>query len=541
MEQTAEPRDACTCCARDRLVAAALGLLAFLLVLATQRSFGMCWDEGYYYPTYRDVASWIGELFRHPLQALSGEGIRAGWERINELPPVTKWLGALLVLVTPAGGELFVVRLFPAALFGATASLLYAIARRRAPVGWAALAAGAYLLHPRLFGHAHFAASETPFAFLTALAIFVATGDLRRWSRRLLLAAVAGLALATKANGLILLAALGAWLLLRPWFSPRGEDTPTWRDDAIALACVVLLAPLVAWAVWPWMWDETAARLREYLAFVTRHEHYGVWYLGEKWVLPPGSQRPVPWHYPLVITLVASPVLFLALVGAGLAKVVQAATHARGRVHPEDLLLLLLAAGPLAAAMLPNAPKYDGLRLFLPAFVPLALLAGRAGEWFPVEGSKASGWRPPAVVGVLLLATAVPSLTAGLGYYNLPTRLIARSGVDFPFETTYWGESITPEVMQEVREILGPGEVRLKLLALHGAVLVLQSEWGRLPAEVDFPAEPPFDGHLLQNRKGFWGPTEWWFVVNREPLAVWPEGSDDPKLYLFDGRPPGVP
>lgn len=530
-----EPRQAAG--ARTTLAALAAGALFALLAMATQNSYGMCWDEGYYWPAYRDVAAWYGSLLPNLSDNLSYHGINQGWERIHELPPLTKWIGAVASSLAPAGMELAVLRVPSALMFGATCAMILLLAARRATLAAGIVAAIVYGMHPRLFGHAHFAASETLFAFLTVCTAMAATREMREGGRRALLALLAGLALATKVNALVLMVALAVWLLARDWICRRdvdGESRPAAaRRGAVTLACVLAGAPVVAFAMWPWMWHDTGARLAEYWMFIREHSHQGLWYLGRKWNFD-GPRA--PWHFPLAMTLVASPVAFLAFVAAGIAAFLRALLRLRGRIDSDDLLLGLLACGPFAASMLPSSPKYDGLRLFLPAFAPLTVLAGvHAGRM--LAGPRARF----ALAGIAALAFvefAAGGWRDGLSYYNAPTRLATPDGDEFPFEATYWGEAITPSVWRDIEAIFPAGEVRIRPLALHGAVFEIERAWGTIPARFTFPPEPPYDAHLLLNRKGFWSRTEWWFAVERQPLASWPEGSETPRVMLYDGLPP---
>ena len=505
----------------------------------------MCWDEAYYFPAYIDVWDWVKMLFTHPGTALSGEGIAAGWAAIHELPPLTKWLMAPLAAMGGGGHPLETVRLVPAALFGATVALLFVVARRRTTLPWALLAALAYAFHPRLFGHAHFAATETIFAFVTMLAILAADGDIHKWGRKALLAAIAGLALATKVNGLILIAALLIWLAIRAafHFSLSRNNTDERRralSHSVTAGLIVIAAPIVAFLLWPWMWHDTGARLAEYWHFIREHSHQGVWYLGRKWNFPIGVAPRAPWHYPLVMTAVASPVVFAGLALAAIGAALTRLWKNRQAIEPLDILLLLLVAGPIAANMLPSSPKYDGIRLFFPAFLPMALLIGRLGPKVGTESTPRQAWRVAGGLILLLVVTGVPGLTRGLGYYNLPTRLLAPKGEDFPFEVTYWGESLTNGVLEDLNQTC-PSNARIRTLAMHTDVLRLQQKWGRrLRPDIQFDGEPPYDFHLMQNRKGFWSNTEWWFRANREPLRSWPENAGPPLLFLFDGRPPGI-
>ncbi|NJL73357.1 MAG: hypothetical protein HC888_18410 [Candidatus Competibacteraceae bacterium] len=48
----------------------------------------------------------------------------------------------------------------------------------------------------------------------------------------------------------------------------------------ILLAIALVVAPIVAWLVWPWMWHDTPTRVWGYVEFVKTHFHQGVWYDG---------------------------------------------------------------------------------------------------------------------------------------------------------------------------------------------------------------------------------------------------------------------
>lgn len=526
----------------DALLAGGLGALAALVVFVTQPAFGMAWDEGYYYPAFVDVWEWMKLLPRAPGEALSHAGIVAGWSHTNELPPVTKWIGALGVAVAPADGaaRLFFVRAPFVLLFGATVAVLFLAARTFAPRPWAALAAGAYLLHPHLSGYGHFATTETPFAFVTALAILTLLRWPGGWGRRTALVVLMALALATKVNGLILVFGVCCWLVLRNVLGT--ETSRRWRGDLITVALIVVAAPIAALLVWPWMWHETFARLAEYGRFITQERLYGVWYLGEKWVRPPGNLEPVPWHYVPVMAVVCTPVVWLLLALAGAVRETVACVRQRGRECDRTLLFGLLTLGPLLAIMLPGSGKYDSLRLFLPAFVPATLWIASAGPLLErIRAAVGRPWLAPSVAGVVLVLTAAPFLTEGIRYHNVPTRVIGARADFFPFERSVWAEAATPTLFREIEERF-PGDepIRVRPMALHTEVFLIQQEWGTISRRFVFDAEPPYDAHLLHNRKGFWGNAAWWLRTNREPLARWPESAREPIFYLFDGLPPGT-
>ncbi len=528
-----------------------MGLVFAAVAWGTGRWYGMCWDEGYYYPAYVDVWNWVKLIFHAPSEAFSHAGIVNGWERIHELPPVTKWFGAAMVAITPKGAELPILRLFPAVLFGATVSLIARIVHRRTDCLISGLVAGAfYGLHPRIFGHAHFAASETVFAFFTALFLYLAQRNLDRGGRRFLLAIVLGLAIATKVNGFIMLAATTLWFGLRWLYSTRGTEEESFplpparrlAGDGARFAVILFIALLTAWIVWPWMWQDTFARLQEYWMFIREHSFQGVWYAGEKHNYPKGIVPMVTWEYPWVMTLVTSPTIWVIGFFASVGLIQYGNQRGKWLFGDHDLLVGLLILGPLTAMMLPTSPKYDGIRLFFPMFVPLAMVFGWGVSILNVQSIVGRVLPARSFAAIILLAIcaleSLPFWLTGLSYYNYPTRWLGVRMHDFPFEITYWGEALTEDVFDDIEEEFPTGTVKIKTLALHTAVFDLQQQWGVIPARFEFDGNPPYDAHLMQNRKGFWGRTEWWFADQRVPLRTWPAESEDPRVYLFDGRPP---
>lgn len=504
---------------------------------------GMTWDEAYYYPTYVAVGEWTRQLFTHPGAALSAEGITAGWGEISELPPVTKWLGALC-LALPGDGwwRIGMMRLFPAAAHVTSLLLLYLIVARRSRIAWGMMAALAFALHPIVQGHAQIAATETLFITVTLFAIWCAAHDLQslRWQALLVLAC--GLALATKVNGIILVAAVVFWLLTKDFVAGRGLESI--RRNALLAALIVVLAPIVALAIWPWMWHDTATRLYAYYTFIREHSHQGVWYLGRKWNF---GGPPAPITYPFVMAHLMTPLVLLLLFWVGLGAIVVRAVR-RHTIAPGVYLALLLTIAPLAAASLPGAPKYDGVRLFLPMFAPAAIVlvagmrivtAGLVRRFKSVPEKRGAIFKVTLTIAILMMIALLGTQTNRIDSYNLAVMAATRNDRIFPFERTYWGNALDKECIDGLNAALPPG-ARLKTLALQPAILTIYQELGVLRSDILINPDPPYDAHLLQNRRGFWGNAEWWLYNERKPLATWGGNfSPEPLLFLYDGRPPG--
>jgi 4-amino-4-deoxy-L-arabinose transferase-like glycosyltransferase len=525
-----------------------LGLVVFLAlwvsaIPTTPGAPGLTWDETFYLPTYVSVAQWTGQLVTSPRSALSHEGIMAGWGGINELPPVVKWLGALAVSLPNPGGwwNLAMARLVPALAFALTVVLMYLVARRFVtPVG-ATGASVLYLLHPAIVGHGQLAASETVYAAINMAVLWVALHDLRKWRWKIALVVGIGIALATKVNGVILLATILCWLVLpQVLFKGRKSLLPRPIDWSL-LPSLLIVPPLVALALWPWMWQDTMERLEEYYRFIAQHDSWGLWYMGRQWNF---NAPPAPWSYPLVTTHLVTPIALLAFfwlaITAGFARfVIQ-----RG-MSPGRLLLVMAMLAPMVASSLPNTPKYDGIRLFVPVFAPAAILVAigirdlgvlvRFMEWRrmvrPLQACLT------AVFLFLLVVDEAP--WPNIDHYNVVARMQGRGQTVFPHEVSYWLNGLDARAVQELNELYPPG-TRFMPRAFHVGAFTQLQEWGVLDSTFTFGRNPPYDAHLVYNRMGFWGNSDWLMWQEREPLRAWGKGIlGHPKVYLFDGRPPG--
>jgi len=112
----------------------------------------------------------------------------------------------------------------------------------------------------------------------------------------------------------------------------------------------------------------------------------------------------------------------------------------------------------LAVASLPWAPKYDGVRLFLPAFLFLAVLTGVGLESGYVQLQTLLGRRRRlgVTLAVAFLATQCWGLIWAwpfhLTYYNIV--IGGRGGAQrVGLETMYWGEAFGREAMAAVEEL----------------------------------------------------------------------------------------
>jgi hypothetical protein len=350
---------------------------------------------------------------------------------------------------------------------------------------------------PRVFGHAHLGATESITAFMYLLTVYLFVRGLKSWKYSLALGIIFGLALDTKINCVFLPFILILWAQIYRR-----------REYHNNVAAMLLLAPLVMVAAWPWLWYDTIVRVLDYLRFHATHQFTAVYYFGAKYNY---GGEPAPWHYPIVMTFLTLPPMGLAGAILGAAWVVT-----KLRKDAVAVLILLNAAFPIVLSSLPQSPKYDGVRLFFPAFPFIAMLAGllvyaiAKGNNAP-SAEKAGRRRTYGIIALVVIVACgvintVRSHPHELSYYNY---IIGEAGgaYEIGIETTYWGEAVNEEVLAYMNERLPKG-ASLKTLAIHTRIFDYLQQWGMLRKDLKINGPPPYDYHLLLVRKGFFGHAE---------------------------------
>lgn len=427
----------------NQIIAVALFVVSFALLATTAGHYGLTYDEPVYLGLGQRHAQWFADLWQSIrggdiVTPFSAPMLDSAWNAgKDQQPPLVKvasglgqrWLTWLL-------GEWAAMRLPSILLFSIAVAALFLLC---APL-WGRIAglfaALSLLLMPRGFAHAHYGALDASIASLSLLTLFaflrLAEHDTWRWA---VIAGVAfGLALLTKLNAFFLPIMVIAWAVLC-------------ARHMLGKAAVALLiiGPAVFFVGWPWLWHAPVERFAGYIAFHLRHYPVDVFYLGR-------TYHYAPWHYPGIVTSVTTPPAALLLAAVGLANI--------ARVRPEherqQAVAILLAIGSgvsLLFSSLPVAPKYNGVRLFLPA---LPLIAGLAGAGFGIvthylraamarwRGGRFAG-RARWLAAALALMLLLPGLFAvaathphQLAYYN--ALVGGPAGAQKKgFETIYWG------------------------------------------------------------------------------------------------------
>ena len=428
---------------RRLLHAVGFGALALLIVWLTLDAPGLVWDETIYMGFARRYIDWFQHWGRG---AFTTETIEWAWGKGQVHPPLGKLglaLGIKLFHPTfPNCPELDVraIRLASACWFALLTGMAFWWMATAFGECAGALSSLAMILMPRLFGHAHFGTLDMPMTALwfVAVALFSQVGRSRGW--------VWAAAIALGAAGLTKINAAFIPLVLAPY--------AVWRLRRKAVVPLVILAvvPLVMFlALWPHLWVDTWQHLRQYVTDKASRMHVEAYYGGRAF-----TDSSPPWHYPLVLTLATVPVPFLAAAAF-------ASIRGLKRRDPAIVLLVANAALVLGVACLAFVPKYDGVRLFLPAFPFVACLAG-------VGLSAFVGWlrsRMPRrawlawLVGLCVLASPAAEVVHlhpfQLSYYNEAVGFL--SGAEaLGFEPTYWGDTLASETVGFLNRTCVPGE-----------------------------------------------------------------------------------
>lgn len=506
------------------LVPVLLFLLGAASVILTQRQIGYAWDESFYYEPARDAAIWVVDTITGE-RPLSAKTIDQFWEERHEHPSFHKLLSGFSLYFlekTPAIGPLMAMRLPIALLFGASLVLMYGLGRAAwGPVG-GAVSALALLAMPRVFGHAHFSSMETPLIFSILLTVFCFLRGLESRVWAVATGFALGLLLATKINGFFLIPPLILWGYL--YAGPKSIH------NFVAMA---LIAPLVFVGLWPWLWPDPVSRVLEYLTFHAEHQQTALWFLNQKWGY---GDELAPWFYPSVMIGVTLPLSVLALSAIGM---LSATVAPKRRAIAGLYLLIGLVMWGVASA--PGTPKYDGVRLFLPVFPFIALLAG-GGAVALVAGARwmASSMKEPALQrrtvrlaawGIAVIVIAEGALASYayypylLSYFN-PIVGGLEGAKERGFEVTYWGEAVNDDVLAQLNEGI-PDGASLKVLALHELNFQHLQRWGKLKSTIRIGGPPPYYAHLLLMRRGFFARPETALADSSRffPLATWKHGD----------------
>jgi hypothetical protein len=521
-----------------------LGVAAFGSVALTIRDPGLTWDESIYFGFSQRYCLFASEFGRGDWYDLP-EMPQALRERYRDLPrpwgafsrPVTYlfWrsgqahppLGAICYAIglgafSSVTDVVTAFRLPAACIFAGLVLATYfffswapppdagalsgddrsARAERRVWVG--AVAAASLMGMPRIFGHGHFAALDVPSALTWLLSVAAFRNGMRSKPWAAASGILFGIALLTKVNAVFLPFVLWPWGLIAYG-----------RKSVWGIVSMIVLGPAVFVAGWPWLWHETSANIGAYLADKLSRMHIAVYYLGKTY-----DQYPPPWHYPFMLTAVTVPAGLLVAALIGLWRAIKGIA-----VDPFYSLVLMNLLVVYAVAAFPGVPKYDGVRLFLPAFPFVAGLAALGLEWAWRRLSEALGERRFVLyVGAAAFALITVQGVARyhpyeLSYYNALVGGL-RGAHRLGFETEYWGDVFNQQAVDAVNKLCARDST-VCVYPLDIRVPQLLQAVGELRGDLSFVAEwesVPCDYLVLLAREGYFSDREWQLYQRAQPV-----------------------
>ena len=376
----------------NRLIGIALAGGYLAVLLATASDIGFARDEGFYFTASRSYQRWFDVLFENPSQAFTKAEIDRHWKYNHEHPALMKTLFGFsarifhkkLGLMNPSTAERFpgmiagALTLYLIFIFGAE------IFDRRAGV----LGALFFGFMPRVFYHAHLACFDMAITMMWIAVFYCYYKSLTSLKWGIIAGAVFGLALCVKLNAFFLPFLVAAHYLTT-FFYCKKKGLP--RPLPWALVFGAVLAPIIFFAHWPWIWTDTWHRLGGYMGFHAGHPFYNTAWFNENIIGPP-----TPIALPAGMTLFTVPTVIIVLflfgaamrlrhhLPAALERRLPAALTPVGPTSKNglDLLWLMAFAFPILLISMPHVPIFGGTKHWMPAYPFMTLIAGAAAARF---------------------------------------------------------------------------------------------------------------------------------------------------------------
>ena len=514
----------------DLIIVIILFLTSFILLSSTSNQYGLAWDEPYNFTPAVDAYQWLKLLVTHPPQAISDTAITQYWNKVHEHPSFSKlvagithgWFAGIF-------GDFYAFRLGEFILFSLLTVFIYLFALELFDRPTALFSSATFLLMPRIFGQAHFATTDIPLVLMWFLTVFCFYKGLTNWKWSVATGIIWGLGLATKINLLFLPIPLIIWAQ----FFHRKQ----YGNNAFSM---LFISPIIFFLSWPWLWFHTKQRIIEYLFFYAQHKFTTVYYFGKMYVLVPA-----PWHYPLVFTLTTIPltILLLMIVGIISIKIRNPKSEIRNK-SAVIMLILFNALFPILLQSFPASPKYDGIRLFLPSFPYLAILAGLGFSYLKVGaqlitsqkfGFDKSNPYIPILLSIILLIFPIYHVIEThpyqLSYYNLLLGGI-NGAKQKGFESTYWCEAVNQDVLQYLNKLV-PENGKIRFLSFSDEVVQWYQSYGYLRKDIQcFSTEEP-EYYVLLCRQGFFGGVEWNLYNRATPIKTFSYKNRVPLIVIY--------
>ena len=438
---------------RSSLIAVALAVAYLAALYFTAPALGYARDEGFYFHAARSYRPWFELLWQNPRAAFESTVIDRYWIVNHEHPSLMKVLFMASHRIFHEGlgwiAEPGTAYRLPGMLSASVAvATIYLWGRRVSGHAAGLVAAISFAAMPRVFFHAHLACFDVPVtaAWLVTSYCYVRSLETPRLRWYLATAVSYGLLLEIKHNAWLLpFVMIGhhVLLLLGDVFASR---RPVRTLVPRAWIGMLLLGPLLFYALWPWLWFDPIARFAEYFAFHRHHDYYNMEFLGRTYWKPP-----MPLGYAWVMTAATVPLITLLLFVLGLIRLVGGVQKLREQA-PErrsgpELFWLVAVLVSYAPWLYDSTPIFGGTKHWMTAYPFLCLLAGSGSAWLLERLGELRFGRIPAgvqttVAGACLVAAPIGmtlhSHPFGLSFYT-PLVGGAAGAATLGLNRTFWG------------------------------------------------------------------------------------------------------
>lgn len=537
---------------RDHLIGLMLAASYVALLVATSVDLAMSRDESFYVVAAERYGAWFEQAAEDFGAASEQDVVDRFWSYNHEHPSLVKTAFALSHLMQekwhlfPAPG--MAIR-FPGMLAGGLLLwMIYIFGARVYGRQAGAFAAAAFALMPRPFHHAHLDCFDIPITLMSTVVTYCYWRSLesRRWA--LWTGIAYGLALATKHNAWILPGVFLIHWLWAAWGEVRARRGGAEKRLSLVpwwLVSMLALGPPIFVGSWPWLWNDTVARIEEYVRFHVNHDYYNMAYFGVNYFWPP-----FPVSFPWVMTLYTVPLTTILLGIAGLGMRARALIPPglekrlwpNGEVGPDrrftEVLLVGSLLAPLVVISLPSSPIFGGTKHWFPAYPFLCMFAGLAFRHVARAVRRLVGDRIPharwvvrgAVAAILLAPGAVETVHShpfGLSHYTYVAGGVP-GAADDGMNRQFWGFSHGP-LAGWLRERMPNGGTVWICDATHQAWRMMQRD-GMIPENIRATANMAQADYVLVHHEHHFAEVDFqaWVAFGSVRVA---------KVLTYDGVP----
>ena len=507
----------------------------FLALAGTSPMLPLVWDEGELIRRAASVKRWGGLVVDNlrgddvEQSPFSQKAIAVSWRSTTVIEGhpggylAVIALGRTLADLVPQLSQKTAWRLGPILLMSLALGVMFSAIRRHYDTPAAIFAVIAVLLVPRVFAHAHFATCDGVLmaAWLLAVATFpnkVQNAECRVQNEECrtqypVLCTLHSALIWGFCFGLTLSAKFTGWAICAPFLmmsvvQSAKRKTQSAKHTILHSAFCILhsalpyvlggcMALLVFYLLNPPLWHRPLAGFAEFLHLNTHRGEFniGILFWGRMYDL----DHPLPWYNTLVWVAITLPTLFFVMMPFGLRRMFSRANSSNkmqaDETHANRIrfswLIVLNALVLLIVRAIPGTPPHDGVRLFVPAFPFLAIIAGIGmSQLWQATRQKLACRLVVVLVLVVGMSNMVFYAPQWLSFYNAVIGGVqgaSRKG----FEPTYYWDALDAEVIAVLNANTRENEKICFTPAKSSLTLDMVREWdGLQPAfRPDAPGE----------------------------------------------------